>query len=53
MSDTFGINTTLRYTGALTDQQIPVENDPFNQRVPYDDFGFGRVEAWLGVRWFL
>jgi hypothetical protein len=53
MSDTFGINTTLRYTGALTDQQIPVENDPFNPRLPYDDFGFSRVEAWLGVRWFL
>lgn len=52
-SDTFGINTTVRYTGALTDQQIPVQNDPNNPRLPYDDFGFGRVEAWLGVRWFL
>jgi hypothetical protein len=53
MSDTFGINTTLRYTTALTDQQIPVENDPNNPRLPYDDFGFSRFEAWLGVRWFL
>jgi hypothetical protein len=52
-SDSFGINTTLRYTGALTDQQIPVENDTLNPRLPYDDFGFGRVEAWVGVRWFL
>lgn len=52
-SDSFGINTTLRYTGALTDQQIPVENDALNPRLPYDDFGFGRVEAWVGVRWFL
>jgi hypothetical protein len=52
-SDSFGINSTLRYTGALTDQRIPVENDPSNNRLPYDDFGFNRVEAWLGVRWFL
>ena len=52
-SDSFGINTTIRYTGALTDQRIPVENDPNNPRLPYDDFGFNRVEAWLGVRWFL
>ncbi len=52
-SDSFGINTTVRYTGALTDQLIPVENDFNNPRLPYDDFGFGRVEAWLGVRWFL
>lgn len=52
-SDTFGINTTLRYTGAATDHLIPVENDTNNPRLPYDDFGFNRVEAWLGVRWFL
>jgi hypothetical protein len=52
-SDTFGINTTLRYSAALTDQVIPVENDPDEQSLPYDDFGFGRFEAWLGVRWFL
>jgi hypothetical protein len=52
-SDTFGINTTVRYTGALTDHLIPVENDFNEPRLPYDDFGFGRVEAWLGVRWFL
>jgi hypothetical protein len=53
MSDTFAINTTLRYTTSLTDQQIPVENDPNNRSLPYDDFGFARFEAWLGVRWFL
>jgi hypothetical protein len=53
MSDTFGINTTLRYTSALTDQQIPVENDPNNPSLPYDDFAFDRFEIWLGVRWFL
>jgi hypothetical protein len=52
-SDRFGINTTLRYTSALTDQVIPVENDPNNPTLPYDDFRFNRFEAWLGVRWFL
>jgi hypothetical protein len=52
-SDSFAINTTLRYSSALTDQVIAVENDPGEQRLPYDDFGFSRVEAWLGVRWFL
>jgi hypothetical protein len=52
-SDSLGINTTLRYTGALTDQRIPVQNDPSEPRLPYDDFAFSRIEAWLGVRWFL
>jgi hypothetical protein len=52
MSDTFGINTTLRYTSALTDQLIPVENDN-RPNLAYDAFAFDRFEAWLGVRWFL
>lgn len=52
-SDSFAVNTTLRYSSALTDQVIPVENDPGEQRLPYDDFGFRRIEAWVGVRWFL
>jgi hypothetical protein len=52
-SDTFGVNTTLRYSGAITDQRIPVDNDPSNPLLPYDDFNFNRIEAWLGVRWFL
>jgi hypothetical protein len=49
-SDTFGINTTLRYSGNLTDQVIPVSQDPTDG---FDDLGFNRFEAWLGVRWFL
>jgi hypothetical protein len=53
MSDSFGINSTLRYSAAITDQVIPVENDPGEERLPYDDFSFGRFETWLGVRWFL
>lgn len=52
-SDTFGINTTLRYSSALTDQLIPVDNDPTRAELPYDDLSFNRFEAWLGVRWFL
>lgn len=52
-SDTFGINTTLRYSGALTDQRIPVDTDLTAGALPYDDFSFDRFEAWLGVRWFL
>ncbi len=50
-SDTFGINTTLRYTGNMTDQLIPVSSDPTDS--DYDDLSFDRFEAWLGVRWFL
>jgi hypothetical protein len=50
-SDTFGINTTLRYTGNMTDQLIPLSSDPADD--VYDDLSFNRFEAWLGVRWFL
>jgi hypothetical protein len=49
-SDTLGINTTLRYTGNMTDQIIPISPDPNDG---FDDLGFDRIEAWLGVRWFL
>lgn len=52
-SDTFGINTTLRYSGAITDQRIPVESDTTDPVLAYDAFSFDRFEAWLGVRWFL
>jgi hypothetical protein len=50
-SDTFGINTTLRYTGNMTDQLIPLSSDPDDD--VYDVLSFDRFEAWLGVRWFL
>jgi hypothetical protein len=49
-SDTFGINTTLRYTSTITDQIIPITADSNDG---LDDLGFNRFEAWLGVRWFL
>jgi hypothetical protein len=50
-SDTFGINTTLRYSANMTDQIIPVSSNPAADG--YDDLSFDRFEAWLGVRWFL
>jgi hypothetical protein len=53
MSDSFAINTTLRYSASITDQRIPAINDEGDPRLPYDDLSFGRFEAWLGVRWFL
>jgi hypothetical protein len=49
-SDTLGINTTLRYSGNMTDQIIPLTDNPGDG---YDDLSFDRIEAWLGVRWFL
>jgi hypothetical protein len=52
-SDTFGINTTLRYSTTMTDQRVPLVNDPAESPLPYDDPSFSRIEAWLGVRWFL
>lgn len=52
-SETFGINTTLRYSGAFTDHYVPVDNNPALPVLPYDDLAFSRFEAWLGVRWFL
>jgi len=52
-SDTFGINTTVRYSAAVTDQRVPLENDPGQSPLPYDDPSFSRIEAWVGVRWFL
>lgn len=53
MSDTIGINSTLRYSGALTDRYLAIDNDPGQPVLSYDDLSFNRIEAWLGVRWFL
>jgi putative beta-barrel porin BBP2 len=41
-SDSFGLNTTLRYTANITDEIV--SSDPL---------GWNRFEAYLGVRWFL
>lgn len=53
VSDTLGVNTTLRYSSAITDQLVALDNDPTDAQLPYDDQSFSRFEAWLGVRWFL
>jgi len=42
LSDSFGVNTTLRYTANITD--VVIESD---------NLGWNRFEAFLGVRWFL
>lgn len=42
VADSFGINTTLRYTANLTDVVIAG-----------DHLGWKRFEAFLGVRWFM
>ena len=41
-SDSFGVNTTLRYSANITD--VAVQGDRL---------GWNRFEAFLGVRWFL
>jgi hypothetical protein len=42
LSDSFGLNATLRYTANITDAN-PIQ----------DPLGWNRYEAYLGVRWFL
>ncbi len=49
LSDTFGINTTLRYNANLTETRIPVS--PAN--AAFDNLKFNRFEAYLGARWFM
>jgi hypothetical protein len=41
-SNSFGVNTTLRYTANITDEIVS-----------NDSLGWNRFEAYLGVRWFL
>jgi len=42
ISDSFGINATVRYTANITDVVVSSDN-----------IGWNRFEAFLGVRWFL
>jgi hypothetical protein len=51
-TDSFGINTTLRYSAAITDAAMQVGG---NNVTPssYDYLEWKRFEAYLGVRWFL
>ncbi|HVZ34803.1 MAG TPA: hypothetical protein VG963_20390, partial [Polyangiaceae bacterium] len=52
-SDTFAINTTLRYSANLSNELLPLDSNPNDVPLPYDQLAFNRFEAWLGVRWFL
>jgi hypothetical protein len=47
MSDTFAVNTTLRYDGNLSEKVIQIDGESF------DDLRFDRYQAWIGLRWFM
>jgi hypothetical protein len=49
LSDSFGINSTLRYTANFSDNQV--EEQPGT--LEYFDLSWNRFEAFLGVRWFM
>jgi hypothetical protein len=58
LSDSFGINTTLRYTGNFSSHQIFDADPGRNEAVPSSglgvvDMSWTRFEAFLGARWFL
>ena len=64
LSDSFGINTTLRYNANLdtSDNDVvvvpaapPDPNDPNSVATPavVDNLAFTRFQAFLGVRWFM
>lgn len=46
LSDSVGINTTLRYDADLNKNRIPLG-------AGFDYLDFQRFQAWLGVRWFM
>lgn len=48
-SDTVGINTTFRYTAALDDVRIPVDQ----VTGATDNLQFSRFQIWVGARWFM
>ena len=50
LSDTIGINTTLRYNANFTQQLVDSQSGLPQER---DDLSFQRYEIWLGARWFL
>lgn len=52
VTDTLGINATLRYDASLTDANIQIP--AIGAGVPYtDNLAFSRFTGWLGGRWFL
>lgn len=50
ISDSFGINTTVRYSGEMSKKMLLVEPPPTSM---VDDLSFRRIEAYLGARWFM
>ncbi len=50
-TNTFGLNSTLRFTGNFSKTQLPL-NDLGIPNGVYD-MGWRRYEAYLGARWFL
>jgi hypothetical protein len=50
LSDSVGVNTTLRYNASLNNNSIRTNPDNPAER---DALQFTRWEAWLGVRWFM
>jgi hypothetical protein len=51
-TNTFGINTTLRYTANISDTQLPLAGATGTTAQVYD-MNYRRFEAFLGARWFL
>jgi hypothetical protein len=56
-SNSFGLNTTLRYSQNISSQQLLVSEVTPGAMVPatggYYDMAWSRFEAFLGLRWFL
>jgi hypothetical protein len=51
-TDSFGINTTLRYSASITDAAMQTGGNN-GTPISYDYLEWKRFEAYLGVRWFL
>jgi hypothetical protein len=52
-SDTFGLNTTLRYTANISNtHDMPVQENPAANAANFFDMGWNRFEAFLGARFF-
>jgi hypothetical protein len=55
-TDSFGLNATVRYTANFSNAQVPDVDNGANVAVPASqsyDMSWNRLEAFLGVRWFM
>lgn len=55
-TDTFALNATVRYTANVSNAQVPiVDTGPNGGVLPSQeyDMSWNRLEAYLGVRWFM